>query len=198
MNLTNVVTATAKFTAVAGVSFYVGYFLVEGSLSFVAAMGLYAALFWAASEFKQRGLMSVTAVAAVLAVALFGLTPMCKSFGLPVTSIDWEIALNSASPVTSLCIGDACSSAGMTNVPPPVFVNDLHTNDPSITGVFVRQSAQHGTFFEIPTNGHRDESYTLRIKTADGVTLKKKVRPTKTYRDGKRCGPAMLDFSFRL
>jgi hypothetical protein len=204
MNLTNLLTATAKFVAVAGVSFYVGYFLVEGSLSFVAAMGLYAALFWAASEFKQRGLMSVTAVAAALAVALFGLTSGCTlkaSFdSFRANGEKWTVDMDqTAAKVVAVCVDDDCSRRSITPVElsyssqvVPVFPS------PSVTRIAIRTSSlQKIVLFDIAGDKMQDRRYSLRLEMEDGSVVTKRVRPKRRYPNGKRCD-SNLSYSFHI
>jgi hypothetical protein len=181
-----------------------GNHMIEGTVDGAPGAAIMIVLVWVAFIANRGRLAGLAAAIAAGPFVLYTLTAGCTLKGC-LPGHQWNVGLEASAQVVGICIDDGCSRSPL----PITTVEDDWVMDTSMVTsepgpkptIRVRVTSgvtgNEGVFlFDVPGKGFSDRSYKLRIETADGQVVSRKVRPARSYCNGKRCGDPLLDFDF--
>jgi hypothetical protein len=181
-----------------------GFYTVEGTVGLLLSLVLFIGSFVAARLAERGGVAAVTAVLAAATLVVYGFTSGC-TLKYCAPNPYWGVEVEDASDVVGLCIDKTCSHAPLLIEPTPGegfggldFV--APGQPPPKPRTRVRVSSDSGPdptvrYFELPGGAYLERSYRLKVELHNGKVVTRKVKPSRAYCNGKRCGHR-LNFSF--
>jgi hypothetical protein len=180
-----------------------GYYVIEGTVDGAPGAAVMIVVPWVAFIANRGRLAGLTMTIGASTFVLYTLTAGCKMKGCFPDS-EWDVGLKLQTQVVGVCIDDGCSRVSLPTTVVEGFTDWVvstsarqlgHTRVRVATGESGDATVQ---YFDIPGEAFKDRRYALKVETSDGEVLTKRVRPSKYYCNGKRCGDPLLNFSFTV
>jgi hypothetical protein len=181
--------------------------VIEGRMHLLLGLAVMATAGVVAHQHRALVLRFATGLAALSTFVLFVMTAGCKMAAC-FTAIDgypsgWKVFASSSAEVRSVCVDDICAFQSTILVPlwKQASVAPSKPLVQEVVGTYVHVSdpnSREPRSFLVRGDFWKDRSYNLTLTMNDGRVVTQKVRPRKSYCNGRRCSDAQLTFHFSV